>query len=241
VSEFDFEGVFNEDYLYFYEKILTPEQTEKDVERIVELLDLPPGAEILDCPCGHGRIANALSERGFRVTGLDASEFFLEHARKDASARGVDVEYVRGDMRAIPWQDRFDALVNWFTSFGYFSDEQNKAVLGQFRDALKPGGKLALETQNITRILLNFQPQHFVERNGNLMADQVELDVENARTLTERTVVRDGRTRKTQFVVRWFDVPELREWLHEAGFENVRTPGLTPETRLVVAADRVSP
>jgi SAM-dependent methyltransferase len=238
VSEFDFEGVFNEDYLYFYEQILTPEHTEQDVQRIVDLLDLPPGAEILDCPCGHGRIANALAERGFRVTGLDASDFFLERAREDASARGVDVEYVRGDMRALPWQDHFDALVNWFTSFGYFSDDQNMAVLAQFRDALKPGGKFVLETLNITRLLLNFQPQHFIERDGDLMVDEIQLDVANARTLTERMVARAGRTRKTHFVVRWFGVPELRDWLHGAGFENVRTPGLSPETRLVVVADR---
>jgi SAM-dependent methyltransferase len=241
VSEFDFEGVFNEDYLYFYEQILTPEQTEQDVERIVELLDLPPGAEILDCPCGHGRIANALAQRGFRVTGLDSSEFFLEHARADASARGVDVEFVQGDMRAIPWRDRFDALVNWFTSFGYFSDDQNKEVLAQFHDALKPGGKFVLETLNITRLLLNFQPQHFIERDGDLMADEIELDVENSRTLTKRMVARAGRTRKTHFVVRWFGIPELRNWLEQAGFESVRTPGLTAETRLVVVADRTSP
>ena len=241
MNEFDFEGVFNEDYLYFYEKILTPEQTEQDVEKIVELLDLPLGAEILDCPCGHGRIANALAARGFRVTGLDSSEFFLERARADASALGVDVEYVQGDMRDIPWRDRFDALVNWFTSFGYFSDDQNKEVLAQFHDALKPGGKFALETLNITRFLLNSQPQHFIERDGDLMADEIQLDVENSRTLTKRMVARAGRTRKTHFVVRWFGVPELRDWLEEAGFENVRTPGLTPEMRLVVVADRAAP
>src|SRR6266540_573160 len=126
---FDFEGVFNEDYLHFYEQILTPERTAEDVDKIVELLDRPPGAEILDCPCGHGRIANELAARGFRVAGLDASEFFLERARADAAAQGVAVEYTQGDMRSLPWRERFDALVNWFTSFGYFSDEQNKVVL----------------------------------------------------------------------------------------------------------------
>ena len=240
MNEFDFEGVFNEDYLYFYEDILTADKTREDVETIVEVLELSSGAEILDCPCGHGRIANALAERGFSVTGLDASEFFLDHARRGAGERGVDVEYVQGDMRDLPWHDRFDGLVNWFTSFGYFSDEQNKSVLREFRDALKPGGKLVLETQNITRILLNPRPQHVVERNGDLMLDEWKLDVENARFITSRTVVRDGRTRKTHFVVRWFSVPELRAWLEGAGFENVRTPGLTQDTRLVVVADRAS-
>ena len=172
MNEFDFEGVFNEDYLYFYEDILTAERTQEDVEKIVALLDLEPGAEVLDCPCGHGRIATELAAHGFRVTGIDASEFFLDRARAAAEARGVDVEFVQGDMRALPWQGRFDALVNWFTSFGYFSDEQNKDVLRQFHDALKPGGKLILETQNITRIILNPRPQHFVERNGDLMLDE---------------------------------------------------------------------
>jgi SAM-dependent methyltransferase len=238
VTEFDFDGVFDEDYLYFYEGILTPERTQEDVEKIIELLELEPGAEILDCPCGHGRIANALAERGYRVAGLDASVFFLDRAREDAAAHGVEVEYVHGDMRDLPWRDRFDGLVNWFTSFGYFSDEQNKAVLHQFHDALKPGGRLILETQNITRILLNPRPQHFVEHDGDLMADEWQLDLENARFVTARTVVRDGRTRKTHFVVRWFSVPELRAWLEEAGFENVRAPGLAQQTRLLVVADR---
>ena len=240
MSEFDFEGVFDEDYLYFYEAILTPERTQEDVEKILELLEPESDAEILDCPCGHGRITNALAERGFRVTGLDASELFLERARADASERGVEVEYVHGDMRDLPWRGRFDAVVNWFTSFGYFSDDENKLVLREFHEALKPGGRLVLETQSISRILLSPKPQHWVERDGDLMLDEWRLDVENARFGTERTLVRGGRTRKTGFTVRWFSVPELRAWLQEAGFADARTPGLTPETRLVVIADRPS-
>ena len=169
MTEFDFEGVFDEDYLYFYEEILTPERTQEDVEKILELLEPAPGAEILDCPCGHGRIASVLADRGFRVTGLDASELFLERARADASERGVEVEYVHGDMRDLPWRERFDGLVNWFTSFGYFSDDENKAVLREFHDALRPGGRLVLETQSISRILLSPRPQHWVEHDVDLL------------------------------------------------------------------------
>ena len=238
MSEFDFEGVFDEDYLYFYETFLD-ERTPEEVGRIIDLFELEPGAEILDCPCGHGRIANPLAERGYRVTGLDSTELFLDRAREDASARGVEVEYVHGDMRELPWRDRFDGLLNWFTSFGYFSDEENKAVLRQFHDALKPGGRLVLETQNVTRIMLDAQPVHVVgERDGDVMIDRWEVDPETARFQTERLVMRDGRARKAHFSVRWFTVPELRAWVEEAGFENVRTPGLAAETRLVVVADR---
>jgi len=238
MSEFEFEGVFDEDYLYFYEGFLA-ERTPEEVERIVELLELEPGAGILDCPCGHGRISNALAERGFRVTGLDTTELFLERAREDAAARGVEVEYLHGDMRELPWRERFDGLVNWFTSFGYFSDEENKAVLRGFHDTLRHGGRLVLETQNVSRIMLAPQPIHVVgERDGDLMIDRWELDAENARFLTERLVMRGGLARKAHFSVRWFTPPELRSWLEEAGFQNVRFPGLTTETRLVVVAER---
>jgi SAM-dependent methyltransferase len=238
MSEFDFEGVFDEDYLYFYETFLN-ERTPEEVERIVELFGLEPRAEILDCPCGHGRISNALAERGFQVTGLDATELFLERAREDAAARRVEVDYVHGDMRELPWRERFDGLLNWFTSFGYFSDDENKAVLRGFHDALKPGGRLVIETQNVSRIMLDPKPLHIVgERDGDLMIDRWTLDAENARFQTERLVMRGGRARKAGFSVRWFTPPELRSWLEEAGFEDVRTPGLTAETRLVVVAER---
>ena len=236
MSEFDFAGTFDEDYLYFYEQFLTPERNAEEVETVAELL--AGRTEILDCPCGHGRISNGLAERGFRVTGLDATELFLDRARADATEFGVDVEYVHGDMRALPWRERFDGIVNWFTSFGYFDDDENREVLRQFHDALRPGGRLAMEMMNIARVMLNFRPQHLDESGDDFMLDKVELDLEQARTRTERIIVRAGRVRRTHFAVRYFSFPELADWLRAAGFENVHTPGLTTETRLVVLADR---
>jgi ubiquinone/menaquinone biosynthesis C-methylase UbiE len=101
---FDFEDVFDEDYLYFYEPRLT-EASEGDVETIWRLLELGPGMEVLDLACGHGRIANRLAERRTRVAGLDATPLFLDRARRDATALGVEVEYAEGDMRSLPWED----------------------------------------------------------------------------------------------------------------------------------------
>lgn len=238
MSDFDVAGVFDEDYLYFYEPVLTPERTAAEVEQIAELLG--PRDDVLDCPCGHGRIANALADRGYRVTGIDQSELFLERARADARACGVEVEYVHGDMRALQWRERFDGLVNWFTSYGYFDDETNRTVLRGFHDAMRPGGRLVLETMNPARVIKYFGPVNLVAERGNdLMLDKLELDTVESATHTERIVVRDGRVRRTHFRIRLYTFAELRGLLESVGLENVR-PGIEPtaENRLVVVADR---
>ena len=237
MSEFDFEGVFDEDYLYFYEEMLAPERTEAEVEQVAELLG--PREHVLDCPCGHGRISNGLGARGYRLTGIDQSELFLERARADAEARGVDVEYVRGDMRKLQWREQFDGVVNWFTSFGYFEDETNREVLRQFHGALRPGGRLVLETQNPARLFRILLPAHYVEHGEDLMLDKVEVNFEAWQTMTERIVIRDGKVRRTHFTVRLYSYPELRDELLRAGFTDVH-PGIEPnlENRLVVVADR---
>ena len=218
-------GLFDEDYLYFYDAILTPERSDAETEAIVQLGGLQPEMTVLDVPCGHGRLANRLASRGLSVTGLDSSKLFLDVARKDAADRGVEVEYVEGDLRAIPWEGRFDTLLNWFTSFGYFDDDANREVLAGFRRALKPGGKLLLETINRERVLRLQQAlppgriATFVgERGDDLMIDKVSFDPATGCTVTERIIVRAGRVRRVHFAVRTFTVPEIRDWVIGAGF-----------------------
>ncbi|HJV29820.1 MAG TPA: methyltransferase domain-containing protein, partial [Gaiellaceae bacterium] len=200
----DREQVFDEDYLYFYETFLTDELSDRQAELIWRLLELEPGMEVLDLACGHGRIANRLAERGARVTGLDATPFFLELARADAARREVEVEYVEGDMRRLPWTERFDRTVNWFTAFGYFDDDENRLVLREAHRALKPGGCLAIENNNLAGLLGRWQPAQVVEREGNFAIDRSSFDPTTGRATTDRVIVRDGRTRRFEFSVRMF-------------------------------------
>lgn len=218
---FDFKDLFDEDYLYFYGPLLTPERAESEVDLIWRLLDLKPGMTVLDLACGHGRITNFLAERGCSMTGLDATELFLQLARRDAAERRVDVEYIRGDMRSLPWTERFDCVVNWFTAYGYFNDEDNRQVLAEACRALKPGGKLLLEHQNRERVLKNFQLANVEEKDGNYMIDRNRYNVLTGQTENERIVIRDGKTRSLQYFIRLFTYPELRDWLLQAGFKRV--------------------
>jgi SAM-dependent methyltransferase len=154
-----FETFFGPDYFEIYRDFLTPERTASEVDGVVELLGLAPGARVLDLACGHGRHAIPLAERGFAVTGYDLSETFLGRARAEASARDVHVRWRQGDMRELPFHQEFEAVVNLFTSFGYFSDEADDlAALVRVRAALEPGGRFLIETLHREGLEPRFQP-----------------------------------------------------------------------------------
>jgi SAM-dependent methyltransferase len=237
-----FDELFGEDYLWFWEPALPAERSEREAELVWRLLGLTPGMEVLDLACGHGRIANRLAQRGARVTGLDRSALFLERARADAAALGVEVEYVEGDMCAIPWEGRFDAVLNWFTAFGYHPDDELHGILRGARNALKPkpGGRFVLETLSITEVLGRFQPEGVTERDGDFLLERRRYNPVRGGIEVEFVAIRGEETRRYDVFVRQPTFTELRDWLLDAGFARVKAYGedgepLRQEHRRIVA------
>jgi SAM-dependent methyltransferase len=251
---FDAAAMYDEDYLYFFAEpgglgefaVHGPVVPGVDLpgeaaaELTWRLLDLRAGLRVLDLACGDGRLANGLAARGCRVTGLDSSAVFLDRARADAAAAGVSVDYVTGDMRRLPpWEGRFDRVINWSTAFGYFDDTANRAVLDEIARVLRPGGRLAMDLDNLTAFLASYCPSRVVaaRENGDML---VAL---TGRFEAERTVIRDGRTRRMNFVKRLFGFPELRDWLLAAGFTSVAgygedaRPLTAGHRRMIIIAD----
>jgi SAM-dependent methyltransferase len=242
---FDVEGLFDEDYLYFYESVLSDDRSDAEAELIWRLLDLQPGMRVLDLACGHGRIANRLAERGCQVTGLDTTPLFLERARRDAARRNVTVDYVTGDMRSLPWKHQFDRVINWFTAYGYFDDAGNRQVLAEIAEALVPGGIVGFDLMHRDWLIREFQPDRVAaERDGDLMIDRTRLEPLTSRAYTDRIVLRGGRTRRVRFFVRLFAFTELRDWLTAAGFTAVNgygddaAPLMPASRRLIVTGER---
>lgn len=178
--------------------------------------------EVLDLGCGHGRIANRLAERGCRVTGLDVSPTFLNRAREDAAALGVSVDYVRGDMLDLAWTRRFERVVSWGNVFIYLvDDEDGKRVLALIAEALKADGRLLIDTENYPNYLRNYQPSSVLDHDGDLVVDQHRLDPLTSLSIATRTIFRDGDVRRESSASRLHTFPELRAWLHAAGFAAV--------------------
>jgi SAM-dependent methyltransferase len=140
---------FGEDYPLLYSHKRDKEKSAQEVDFIEKALGLPKGARILDLCCGYGRHSLELSRRGYEVLGLDLSEIFLHMAREEAGAEGLKVDFVRADMRHIPFKEKFDAVINIYTSFGYFEDEEeNQAVLNEVCRVLKKGGRFLFDSAN---------------------------------------------------------------------------------------------
>lgn len=215
--QFDAEQLFDDDYLTLFAGQLE-QRSDAEADLIWRLLDLRPGLQVLDLACGHGRIASRLAARGCQVTGLDFSAVFLQRARQDAAERGVNVDYVLGDMRDLPWRGRFDRVVSWYTAFGYFDDAQNRRVLAQVAAALKPGGRFGIELNNYPALTRGYLPSAITEHDGVLVIDQYRMDPLTGRSVVMRRIVRAGQVREIPYFTRLFTFPELRDWLLAAGF-----------------------
>ena len=238
-DEWAMDEVFDDDYLYFYAPLLTDEWSDIQTAQILDLVGADPG-RVLDLACGHGRIANRLAATGLDVVGIDLTPDFLDRARADAAAMGVGVDYRLGDMRDLGLEAEFDTVICWFTAFGYFDDDGNRRVLREVRRALRPGGQFLVELNHKDAILTMLQPESVVERGDDRLEDFRTYDPVSGRMHTRRVATRGDVTREVGYFVRMFSATELRDWLHDAGFDAVRLCGeggepLTLESRRLIA------
>jgi SAM-dependent methyltransferase len=147
-----------------------------------------------------------------------------------ARERYPEVVFEHGDMRRLRYQAQFDAVVNWFTSFGYFDPATNDNVLAAFARALKPGGKLLPELHNpghLARLLelAGGSIASLAEREGDLMVDRTTYGTADGYSHTERSIVRDGELRKCEFSLEQIPADQLVCRLEKAGFVGVRLFG----------------
>ena len=148
------------------------------VRWILGRVDLPPGARVLDAPCGFGRHSVEFARQGLDVTGVDFNETELGRAREAAARAGVKLTLLGQDMRDMEFAAEFDLAVNLFSSIGYFTDDEDRLLLDRFWRALVPGGTFVLDTRNRDQVVRSLPPE---ERR---QLDTWTLRIENAFDVT---------------------------------------------------------
>jgi ubiquinone/menaquinone biosynthesis C-methylase UbiE len=210
---------FDELYLRMFETILSPDRTAREVAGVMTMLRLRPGTRILDLCCGQGRHAVPLAQARHHVTGLDRSTYLLGQAQQAAENAGVEIELVRGDMRRLPWRERFDACINMFTAFGYFEHEtENQRVLHEVYKALKPGGKFLLDLSNRDYYLLRLWPKAWRRQGKAIVLEETDFDPLTCRFSMTFTWMEGGNSESLTHSVRHYTAPELTSMLRAAGF-----------------------
>jgi SAM-dependent methyltransferase len=212
------------------------DSTQEDAARVVELLGLTPGAEVLDAACGFGRFAVALMEHGCEVVGVDISQAALAEAER----RCPGPRYVVGDLSGPLALGPFDAVVNVFSSFGYCDTvEDDQRVLDGWHRMLRPGGRLVMELSDMERARFSLgAPGDVTNRVTNRVVERLTVDPET-HVLKVRHEL-DGYVIHVE--IRLYEADDLERRLAAAGFKDIRRYGgfdrrpKRPEDRLVIVA-----
>ena len=214
-----YDGFFEGEWLDEIALARGEERTGAEGLFVRDALGLQPGERLLDLACGHGRISLALARAGVRVTGVDLSPRSLELARDSAAREGLEVDFVRSDMREIEFDGEFDAAINVFTSFGYFEDEaEDQRVLDAVGRALRPGGRFLIDVINLLGFGRRYQPRRWEETASGVVLTDGEYDFLRGRNSETWTFLKgDGSRTALVHSVRAYTPHELAQMLERAG------------------------
>lgn len=172
------EQFFDEDYLGLWATLSTGGDDE--AAALWRILGLSAGARVLDAGCGYGRVSLPLARLGARVLGVDQSATLLAEA--DRRRDGLDpgqLRYQRHDLRLPLGESGFDAALSLFSSLGYGDESDDAAILGTLAAALRPGGKVAIDTMHRDVVAARFAreatPAHRLP-DGILLMEEPRFD-----------------------------------------------------------------
>ncbi|MCC6143711.1 MAG: class I SAM-dependent methyltransferase [Candidatus Hydrogenedentes bacterium] len=176
---------------------------------------LGPSDRVLDLACGSGRHLVHLLKATPHAVGLDYSPDLLRLARREL---GPGIALIRGDMRRLPFRSAFDCITNFFTSFGYFTEEaENLAAAQQIAAALRTGGRFFIDHACLDHVLATLVPQSQRKHQAFVITEERWIDA-GMRVNKVTRVSRQGKSvTEYQESVQLYTPEGLRNLLQRAG------------------------
>ncbi len=221
-----FDEAFGDHYASI-QPIDSDQSAELDAVFIRKSAELGAGQTVLDVACGDGRHCFALANLGLMVTGLDCSLSQLVRASQRNEATEAGVTLLHGDMRALPRDRSYDVVTCLGSSLGYFDgDEQNRQVLQEMVEVLRPGGKLVLQVFNRDYMVAVMPCRSWWQGRGCLVLDVADMNYFTNRIRIHRTVVfEDGRQFEHHMYFRAYSLHELGKILTSHGMRVLEVSG----------------
>jgi 2-polyprenyl-3-methyl-5-hydroxy-6-metoxy-1,4-benzoquinol methylase len=218
-----YEKIFDNDYIRAYAK--QNKDTAEDVDGIIELLSPGKNMKILDLCSGYGRHSLELARRGYNTTGYDLSEEFLKYAKKKASEEKLKVNFVHGDVRELEYKDEYDIVLNLYTSFGFFSHDENQEVIESIARALVPNGRFLIQALCFSGLIRRANPEQpatVYEGDGVTIVDTRDWDLEqNMLNVNRKIFFNDGGRNEYSFTLRIYTLAEMLRMIEKAGLKLV--------------------
>ncbi len=148
-----FETWFDTKYYHTLYKNRNDEEAHFFMDNLLDFLKVKKQAKVLDLACGKGRHSIYLNKKNLDVVGVDLSEQSILYAKQfENNTLHFDVH----DMREIYTNQSFDYVFNLFTSFGYFSDDnENQKAINAMQKMLKRNGFLVIDFLNAVKTINN--------------------------------------------------------------------------------------
>ena len=162
-SENWYSSWFDTPYYHILYKDRNYREAQLFMDNLTHYLNLPEKAKVLDLACGKGRHAIYLNQLGFNVVGADLSENSISEANKNTNDT---LHFVVHDKRES-FEEKFDAIFNLFTSFGYFENrEDDIKTLTAIKESLSEYGFAVIDFMNSQHVIDNLIPEEIKEVEG---------------------------------------------------------------------------
>ena len=203
---------FNTSYYHTLYKDRNDIDAQLFIRNIIDFLKIPLTSHLLDLPCGKGRHSIYLNSLGYKVTGADLSQNSIKAAKIHENST---LDFKLKDMRK-PFELKYDAVFNLFTSFGYFeNDEDDILVLENIKKGLNKNGLLILDFLNVVTVKNNLVKKE-VKTVDNITFN-IQREIKNGFILKHISFYDKGIKHAFLERVKYIDLKKFENYFSEAG------------------------
>lgn len=228
VSDYWYKDFFQGLNCELWERAVTPEWTQREVDFLTSELNVQAGQAILDIPCGFGRHAIALAQSGYQVTGIDISETFLKPLNEKIRIEKLNILTIQADILSVKIDKTFSGAICMGNSFGYFNFEKMKSFVEKVSSKLEPAARFIIHSNMMAESTLPDAAKDSSYTFGDLtMQITQEYDMDESCWVIHILYTKAGKKEEHIFKHYVFTLAEVKRLLQQYGLTTIKTYSTT--------------